>query len=169
MRQDICVKRANFINKNIELNQEFQFSHPSTKVKLKGIYNFHFTGSAIWDLFSREAIMLENTWNTAVRIMFDLPLQTHRNLIEPISKTKHLKFVLIERFLSFLKQIVKSKKLIPKQLLSFIKNDVCSTTGSNLRNILLLTNKNNIEEMCIDEIRKMVFEEIDDKDKWKIH
>ena len=89
-------------------------------------------------------------------------------MIEPISKTKHLKFVLIERFLSFLNQIVKSKKLIPKQLLSFIKNDVCSTTGSNLRNILLLTDKNNIEEICIDDIRKMVFEEIDDREKWKI-
>ena len=112
--------------------------------------------------------MLENTWNTAVRIMFDLPLQTHRYLIEPISKTKHLKFVLIDRFLSFLNQIVKSKKLIPKQLLSFIKNDVRSTTGSNLRNILLLTDKNHIEEICIDDIRKMVFEEIDDRDKWKI-
>ena len=85
MRQDIRVKRANFINKNIELNQEFLFSHPSTKVKLNSIYNFHFTGSALWDLFSREAVMLENTWNTAVGIMFDLPLQTHRNLIEVCS------------------------------------------------------------------------------------
>ena len=89
-------------------------------------------------------------------------------MIEQISKTKHLKFVLIERFLSFLNQIVKSKKLIPKQLLSFINNDFRSTTGSNLRNILLLTDKNNIEEICIDDIRKMVFEEIDDREKWKI-
>jgi hypothetical protein len=53
-------------------------------------------------------------------------------------------------------------------LLSFIKNDVRSTTGSNLRNILLLSDKNHIEEICIDDIRKMVFEEIDDRDKWKI-
>jgi hypothetical protein len=62
MRQDIKVKRANFINKNIELNQEFNFCHPSTKVKMNHIYNFHFTGSSLWDLFSREAIMLENTY-----------------------------------------------------------------------------------------------------------
>ena len=113
--------------------------------------------------------MLENSWNTAVRIVFDLPLQTHCNLIEPISKTKHLKFVLIERFLSFLYQIEKSRKLIPKQLLSFIKKDVRSTTGSNLRNILLATNKNNIDEICIDDIRKMVYEELDVRDKWKIN
>ena len=67
-------------------------------------------------------------------------------------QAKHLKLVLIERFLSFLNQIEKSKKLIPKQLLSFIKHDVRSTTGSNLRNILQLTNKNTIEEISLEDI-----------------
>ena len=132
MRQDIKVKRAKFINKNIELNQEFSFCHPSAKVKMNLIYNFDFTGSPVWDLFSPEAIMLENSWNTSVRIMHDLPLQTHRAFIEPVSKCKHLKFVLLERFLIFLDQIKKSKKSVPKHLLNFIKQDVRSTTGSNL-------------------------------------
>ena len=56
------------------------------------IFNFHFTGSPLWDLFSKEAVMIENSWNTAVRVMFDLPIQTHRSFIEPVSETKHLKF-----------------------------------------------------------------------------
>ena len=98
MVQDLKVKRANFISKNIDLNQEFSFCHPATKVKLNQIYNFHFTGSPLWDLFSKEAKMLENSWNTSVKVMYDLPIQTHRNLIEPVSQTKHLKFVLLERF-----------------------------------------------------------------------
>ena len=66
MTQDIKVKRANFIDKNITLNQEFNFSHPSTKVKINQIYNLHFTGSVMLDLFSKEAIMLENSLNTSV-------------------------------------------------------------------------------------------------------
>ena len=169
MRHDIKVKRANFINKNIELNQEFSFCHPSTKVKMNHIYNFHFTGSSLWDLFSREAIMLENSWNTSVRVMFDLPLQTHRYLIEPVSQTKHLKIVLMERFLSFLNQIENSKKQIPKHLLSFIKHDVQSTTGSNLRNILLLTDKNNIDDLCKDDIKKLHYHQIEDQDSWKVN
>jgi hypothetical protein len=76
MSHDIKVKRACFINKNIELNQEFGFCHPSAKVRINRIYNLHFTGSVLWDLFSKEAIMLENSWNTSVRVMFDLPMQT---------------------------------------------------------------------------------------------
>ena len=169
MRQDVKVKRANFINKNIELNQEFSFSHPLTKVKMNLIFNFHFTGSPLWDLFSREAIMLENSWNTAVRVMFDLPVETHRYIIEPISQTKHLTIVLLEIFLSFLEQIHKSKKNVPKQLLSFIKNDARSTTGSNLRKILLLTKKNTIDELSKDDATALHYHEVDPKDAWKIN
>ena len=168
MRQDIRIKRAAFIQKNIDLNLEFQVCHPVTKVKMNQIYNYHFTGSPLWDLFSREAIMLENSWNTAVRIMFDLPMQTHKYLIEPVTQAKHLKHVLIERFLSFLNQIEKSKKQIPKQLLSFIKHDVRSTTGSNLRNILLLTNKNTIEEITLEDIKTIKYNQIEKEDEWKV-
>jgi hypothetical protein len=109
------------------------------------MYNFHFTGSPLWDLFLQKAFMLENSWNTAVRVMFDPQMQTHKYLIEPVSQAKHLEIVLIERFLSFLNQTEKSKKLIPKQLLSFVKHDARLTTDSELQNILLLTNKNIIQ------------------------
>ena len=168
MKHDITIKRANFISKNIDLNQEFYFCHPSTKVKMNTIYNLHFTGSSLWDLFAKEAIMVEKSWNTSVRIMFDLPLQTHKYLIEPISETRHLKFVLIDRFLGFLQQIEKSQKHIPKQLLSFIKHDVRSTTGSNLRNILLLTDKPSVEDVTRDDLRKLEYAPIDKEDKWKV-
>ena len=99
----------------------------------------------------------------------DLPVQTHRNLIEPISEARHLKFVLLDRFLSFLSQIQKSKKLVPKQLLNFISNDVGSTTGSNLRNSLLLTDKNSIEEINSDDVRRMKYHPIEEKDAWKVN
>ena len=112
--------------------------------------------------------MLEKSWNTSVRIMYDLPIQTHKYLIEPISDSKHLKFVLIERFLGFLQQIEKSKKHIPKHLLSFIKNDVRSTTGANLRNIMLLTNKHTVDEICKDDIKELKYAPIDEKDTWKV-
>ena len=57
MRQDIRVKRAKFIDRNNDLNQEYYFAHPRTNLKINSIYNTHFTGSQVWDLFSQEAIM----------------------------------------------------------------------------------------------------------------
>ena len=168
MGHDIKIKRAQFINKNNELNQEFWFSHPATKVTINQIYNFHFTGSPIWDLFCKEAVMLENSWNTAVRIMYNLPLQTHRYFIEPISDVKHLKFVLIERFLGFIDQINKSRKAIPKHVLNYVKHDVKSVTGSNLRNILLLTDKDTVEEINSIDIKKLKYHQVTKENDWKI-
>ena len=168
MAQDIKVKRARFISKNNELNQEFWFSHPSTKLKVNLIYNFHFTGSVLWDLFSKEAIMLENSWNTSIRIMFDLPLQTHRYFIEPISRVTHLKFVLIDRFLRFIEQIEKSRKTILKHILNYVKHDVQSTTGSNLRYILLLVGKTTIEEITTHDIKELRYHGISFEDNWKV-
>ena len=89
MARDIKIKRAAYINKNCELIQEFMFAHPRTRVETNQIFNSHFTGSPIWDLFSPEAIQLENTWNVSQRMMYDLPVQTHRYLVEPVSEQTH--------------------------------------------------------------------------------
>ena len=43
----------------------------------------------IWDLFCPEAVQLENSWNVSFRKMYDLPLQTHWYLVEPLSEQKH--------------------------------------------------------------------------------
>ena len=90
MKPDILVKRASMIDKNIEL-QEYSFSHAVTSVNVNSIYNSHFTGSHLWNLFSKEAIQLENTWNRSAKIMFDLPIRTHRYLLEPVTASCHVK------------------------------------------------------------------------------
>ena len=141
LKSDILIKRAAFINKNNDILQEFYFSHPDTKIKLNGIYNSHFTGSCLWDLFSREAEMVEKSWNVAMRLMLDIPRESHRYLIEPLSKVTHIKIILAKRFLTFLDQIRNSNKSASKFLLNTILFDTRSTTGSNLRNILLKIDK----------------------------
>ena len=73
MKQDMKEKRARYIGRNNELLQEFGFAHPRTKVKINTVFNSHFSGQVLWDLFSREAEMIENTWNHSVKIMFNLP------------------------------------------------------------------------------------------------
>ena len=85
MKHDIIAKRANMITKNIELNQEFHFHHSRPRVRLNQVYNSHFTGSSLWNRFSKEATKLENSWNRSVRCMCDLPLTAHRYLLEPVT------------------------------------------------------------------------------------
>ena len=55
--------------------------------------------------------------------------------------------VLIKRFLNFVKAIKSSSKFILRNFFNFISKDVRSITGSNLRKILLLVNKGDVNEL----------------------
>ena len=168
MKNDMRIKRAQYITKNNDLCQEFSFCHPLAKFHLNQVYNSSFTGSPIWDLFSRESEMIEKSWNTSFRIMFDLPLSTHRFFVEPVSEKDHIQKILLKRFLGFLSQVQKSPKQLPRVLLNLVKHDARSTTGSNLRNIMLLTGKNNIEEVKEADLDDMVYVPVTNEDLWKI-
>ena len=113
--------------------------------------------------------MLENSWNVSFRRMYDLPFQTHRNLVEPVSEQLHLKKLLIKRFLSFLQQIHKSDKVFPKQLLRLIENDTRSITGCNLRRILLLVKRSKVEEISKDDIENIEYANLNDDDCWRVN
>ena len=169
MKKDIRTKRAAYIDKNIEIIQEFHYAHPKTKIEVNQIYNSHFTGSPLWDLFSREAEMMYNTWNKSVRLMCDLSLRTHRYFLEPLAGHRHLKITLMKRFLSFIQQIENSPKLLPNLLLRTIRNDSRSTTGSNLRNILLLTSKYDSVMLVPSDALEIEFLPVPEEDTWKIN
>ena len=83
--QDAVVKRAQYVQKNLELSQEFHFASCETKVQLNEIYNSHYYGSPLWNLCGRAVKSFESSYNRAIKVIYDLPLQTHRNLIETIS------------------------------------------------------------------------------------
>ena len=106
MSSDILKKRAIFIQRTNEILQEFHFASPETKFHLNNIYNLSFTGSPLWDLFSASMERLE--YNRALRLIWNIPITSHRYLLEPLSEGPHLKFVLLKRFLNFKTQIYKS-------------------------------------------------------------
>ena len=50
-RLDIKMKEAAYIQRNCTINQESSFAHSVTKITLNKIYNCHFSGGQLWDLF----------------------------------------------------------------------------------------------------------------------
>ena len=53
-------------------------------------------------------------------------------------------------------------------LLSEAISDVRSTTGSNLRNIMLTVGKTSVNDVDISDVNNLKYFEADDKDKWRI-
>ena len=168
MRQDVREKRARYINKNNELCQEFYFAHPRTKLEINEIWNYHFSGSVTWDLFSHESVMVENTYNTSVRVMFDLHREAHKYLVEPITGKPHLKKILCKRYLNFIESIKNSKKIALKNLFKVVKEDCRSVTGRNLLGIMLLVNKQNVDELVPSDAMNIKYNEIPKEQAWRV-
>ena len=167
-RQDVKEKRAKYIGKNNEIIQEFYFAHPKTKVRINSIWNSHFSGSVLWNLFSPESEQLYGTYNQSVKIMFGLPRSAHRFFIEPLTGTAHLKKVLIRRFLSFVDSIKNSKKIALKNLFKVVKNDCRSVTGRNLNMIRNLVGKDSVENLVPMDSDSIKYCEIKAEDRWRL-
>ena len=67
-----------------------------------------------------------------------------------------------------MKQIKKSNKSIVKLLFNTIKFSVRSTTGNNLRAIMMETSKVNISQLDDIEGGDIVYHPVKNEDKWKI-
>ena len=139
------------------------------KTKCMAFINTSFYGSQLWDLFNNEAERLEKSWNISQRIMLDIPRNTHRYFLEPLSGTQHIQFSLYKRFIKFIVNIKKSKRLTMRHLLFVIKHDCRSTTGRNLRKLMLIQRKSNVEEITIDEMMKSTYMEIPTGEEWKLN
>ena len=164
---DIQQKRARYINRNNCIVQEFSFAHPISKLKLNAIYNCHFSGSELWDLFSPGIKSLEGSFNKSVKIMCNLPYETHRYFIEPLSGGLGLRKQLIKKYLRFVQNLKNSSKPVIKNMYELCKKDSRTITGSNLRNILLLT-----DLPTTDDLSPRVtieYNEIMDKDQWRVN
>ena len=156
---DMKVKSAKYVDKSNTICQEFYFTHPFTKVTMNEIYNGHFTGSQLWKIDSPEYVKVLSTFNKSVKIMFDLPWATHRFMIEPLIGRNHVSRTLIKKYLSFIAKIRKSEKPYQK--------DTRTTTGWNLRTIMILANKNTIEDLLADNI-DIDYHAVDPQETWRI-
>ena len=110
---------------------------------------------------------MEATYNRSVKIMYNLPWATHRNLIEPLTGVPHMRRILVWRYQGFIRKLQNSKKKALRNLLNLVKNDVRTTTGSNLRKIMLLSGKNTIKEV-LDSRLDFEYHKLEEEEVWKV-
>ena len=95
----------------------------------------------------RACEMFEATFNRNIKLTYNLPYPTHRNLLQPISNLKPLRVILAKRFLTFTKKLRQSEKPVLRSMIGLVEHDVQTVTGRNLRRILQLTEKPSIQNL----------------------
>ena len=125
-------------------------------------------GAPLWEIGSDSLNSFEYTYNRSIKIMFDLPIQTHRYLIETVSKDQHMKFKIFKRHIGFKNQVKKSSKKVLKHLYSIAENDCNSITGKNLRKIMLFCDADSISSLNFTDIDNQTYSEIPESELWRV-
>ena len=141
MEKDIEVKRAKFIDVCHNLNNEFETLPIECQIKMLRLYNSHFTGSCLWNFKDNGFRKISNSWNVNLKAIMDLPVNTHNYIVEQVSGGNNAKKMMWSRYIKFVKSLVKNKKPCISSLFKIIQSDIRSVTASNLKTILLETDK----------------------------
>ena len=169
LKNDLLSKRGKFIGKFHDLWQEFGFGDPLLVMKVINIYATSFYGSSLWDFNSPEAIKLFNSWNILVRIVFNVPRNTHRYFIEELSNCKHIMSIIFQRYLGFMSSLLNSKKHCLSALARLVLNDEGSLSSQNIETISKKANLKNILTLSPKVVADaVVYSEVPAEEEWRI-
>ena len=100
--------------------------------------------------------------------MLGLTRESHRYLIEPVSGSKHIIFHLYKRCVNFVWSLKNSKKLPLRVLCHEIMKNSCSTTGNNIRQLMLRYNAGSFDELRRNIRTTTPYKKAGESEMWKI-
>ena len=162
---NILEKRAGFISTVYNLNQEFAFATSESKLKLCRLYNTAFYGSNCWNFSSAEIARFAKTWNVNMRMILDLPRETHCWIVEELSGGKHFLQMIYSRFVKYLTMLKRNRRPAIRDLCWISASDVRTTTGGNVRTIFL---KSGMDPRLVPQCKFADWRVYEAKDKWTV-
>ena len=84
MLQDCREKRAKMIDGLVKIRENFSFDHPEEQINTVSKYCSAAYASNLWDLGSREALMMANAWRTGHKLAWDVPRSFHTYLVHTV-------------------------------------------------------------------------------------
>ena len=150
--------------------QQFGHYDPSLVVKLLSIYSTALYGSCLWQLNCDEHHKLNKAWNTAVKMIWDLPFAAHTRFLEYLSPVPHLESVLTGRYVGFVNNLDKSAKPLLGLLFSSCSTDLGSKTGQNIEYLLKKNRKQSLHHLILDRytLKKAKIYPISEEEHWKL-
>ena len=166
---DEKMKRGIYIGDSTEIRETFAFVDPSQVLRAVRIYCGHYYGAMLWDLNSEMTGQMCRSWNTCVKLAYDIPRSTHTYIVENILASNFLpvKTELMARFSKFYQNLVDSDSLEISVLAKIVSTEVNSTTAKNLA---LITKETGVqaENISPSQVRKLVkIEPIPVNQEWR--
>ena len=134
MDYDCKRKRAQFIDNSTDIRETFSFAHPDQVLTAINVYAGHFYGGMLWDFSSDACGQMFRSWNTCLKLAWNVPRSTHNFLVDNLLAVNHnsIEKQLLSRYVNFFKNLLKSKSREVAILANMVSRDVRSVTGKNL-------------------------------------
>ena len=169
-KTDLLCKRAILFDKVHQIQQQFGYLEPKLVLRLLSIYSTALYGSPLWQLNSEEHSKLNRSWNTAVKIIWDLPHPTHTRFLETLCPVPHLESVLTGRYIGFVQNLVRSSSELLNLLFLSCAGDLSTVTGQNLHFLLDKHQKPNFYDLFKEKnmIKKSRVYSLPEDEAWKV-
>ena len=79
---DCRIKRAQFIEKSTAIRELFKFANPPDIITVISLYSGSLYGSNLWDLYGERANQTWRCWNSAIKLAWNVPRETHTYITE---------------------------------------------------------------------------------------
>ena len=134
MEKDAEVKRARFIDSAADIADTFGFANPVEILTATKLYACSLYGSMTWNLFGDRAGQLFRSWNTCVKLAWNVPRSTHTYFVSHLLCGGHnsLRVDVMGRYVKFFWRLKSSASMEVRVMAAIAARDVRSTTGGNL-------------------------------------
>ena len=173
MEHDAKIKRAEFIDKSVEIRETFKFASPVEILRALKIYCSSFYGSMLWDLTGEGACQVFNAWTTAVKLSWDCPRDTRTYLVQQVLSCDQTtaKADVLTRYGKFFKGLRASTSKEVATMANVVSRDIQTTTGKNLR---LIETSSGLsawdagQDKLKEAVRMKEAVSVDEVDRWRI-
>ena len=167
---DLLQKRATFFKNVHELKQAYGFYEPKVICEIIRIFGTSFYGSPLWALNSEEHLKLNRSWNTVIKILWNLPYATHKRFLESLTEVPHIQSTLHSRYIGFISNLNDSKKDHLQVLFNFCQRNQLSNTGRNIHYLEQQYEVDSLKDLINKKqvIKKIRVNPLKDDEEWKI-
>ena len=167
---DLLQKRTIFFKNVHELKQAYGFYDPKIICEIIRIFGTSFYGSPLWTINSEEHQKLFRSWNTVVKIIWDLPYSTHKRFIESLTEVPHLQSTLHSRYVGFISSLNNSSKPQIQVLFNMCYKNQMSNTGRNTSELLHHYKTDSLENLIEKKqlIKKKRVNPLEEGEDWKV-
>ena len=170
MDQDAKIKRAKFIDRSVEIREQLHFAHPDQILKAIQVYCCDGYGSMLWSLDSETAESYFKAWNTAVKLVYNVPRSTFTYLVEGFFAAGHmsLRNQVLSRYPGFVQNLLNSPSREVRLLANIVTRDPQSTTCRNIKYLEELTSLSPWDYSGQAMRKKLPVKEIPENQNWRV-